>query len=76
MKKPHVVWFLGKREHDDTDEVRVRDHCRLCGFLAYAPADVKEQAAPSKILNRSSDDSSLAYLVKASGYEGELPPQP
>lgn len=46
------------------------------GFLAYTPADIEEQAAPDEYLNRSSDDSSLADLVKASGYEGKWPPDP
>jgi len=46
------------------------------GYLAYEPADVEARAAPDGFLNRSSDDSSLAELVKASGYAGAWPPDP
>jgi len=46
------------------------------GFLAYTPADVEEQDAPTEFMDRSSDDGGLAELVRASGYEGEWPPDP
>lgn len=46
------------------------------GYLAYEPADLEAQAAPSRYLERSSDDSSLAALVNASGYAGKWPPDP
>jgi cobalt-zinc-cadmium efflux system outer membrane protein len=46
------------------------------GYLAYEPADLEVQAAPTRYLDRSSDDSSLAALVRASGYAGEWPPDP
>ena len=46
------------------------------GYLAYEPADLEAQVAPTSYLNRSSDDSSLAALVRASGYAGEWPPDP
>jgi outer membrane protein TolC len=46
------------------------------GYLAYEPADLEAQVAPVRYLNRSSDDSSLAALVRASGYVGEWPPDP
>ena len=46
------------------------------GYLAYEPADLEAPVAPVRYLNRSSDDSSLAALVRASGYAGEWPPDP
>ncbi len=46
------------------------------GFLAYTPAGIEDQVTPEEFLSRRSDDASLADLVKASGYQGEWPPDP
>ncbi len=46
------------------------------GYLAYEPADPEQDAAPTSFMNRSSDDGTLAELVKASGYPGKWPPDP
>jgi len=46
------------------------------GYLAYEPAELEAQAAPTTFMERRSDDSSLAELVRESGYSGEWPPDP
>ena len=46
------------------------------GYLAYEPDDVEQEATTTSFMKRSSDDNTLAELVKASGYSGEWPPDP
>ena len=43
--------------------------------LPYAPSDVEQQAAPAEFMDRAADDPTLADLVRASGYDGQWPPE-
>ncbi|MGD2141282.1 MAG: TolC family protein [Burkholderiales bacterium] len=49
--------------------------CACTGHLPYREADLQEQATPAQFQDRSADDTSLADLVRAAGYDGQWPPQ-
>lgn len=43
--------------------------------LPYTPDELEPQAAPAGFMGRTADDPTLADLVRASGYEGQWPPE-
>jgi len=48
--------------------------CACAGRLPYQNARLEQQAAPEQFKERSPQDTSLADLVRAAGYEGQWPP--
>jgi cobalt-zinc-cadmium efflux system outer membrane protein len=43
--------------------------------LPYTPDELEQQAAPTEFMDRAADDPTLADLVRASGYDGQWPPE-
>ena len=43
--------------------------------LPYTPAELEQQAAPTEFMDRAANDPTLADLVRASGYDGQWPPE-
>jgi hypothetical protein len=49
--------------------------CACPGRLPYQPVDLDEKPAAAEFPDRAADDTTLAELVRASGYEDEWPPE-
>ncbi len=43
--------------------------------LPYTPAELEQQTVPAEFMDRTADDPTLADLVRASGYDGQWPPE-
>lgn len=43
--------------------------------LPYTPGELEQQAAPTQFMDRTANDPTLADLVRASGYDGQWPPE-